>query len=411
MWKDKKIIPWLIVGLLFIVTALSFLDRQVLSISIIKIKQDIAISDNDYGWITSGFIAGYAIMFTLGGIFIDKFGTKFGLALSLGIWTIGSALHSIATTVTQFTIFRFILGVGEGACFPGAIKSVVEWIPERKRSLATGIAIGGSAIGAVVAPLLCIFLLDKIGWRLVFLVSPAISICWIILWLIFNQKKYSKYKIYSSDSIKKSGTKYSFSEILKNKKAWVFISMRTLFDPIFYFLMFWIPKYMHDSRGLPLDIIGKLFWIPFLVLGLSNILGGYISDKIFVKTNNLNLSRKLVMGVAAVLTLSVIFIQFVDSAYVVIALISLFFFAHGFWITNYSTSIGDVFGSKAVSTVTGLTGTFGAIVAFGINRLIGYVVTNFSYSPLWIWAGVMYPLAFIIFIIFIPKLTENSNKI
>ncbi|MFZ4549714.1 MAG: MFS transporter, partial [Bacteroidales bacterium] len=86
MKSTTKIIPWLVVALLFIVTALSFLDRQVLSMSILKIKEDIAISDTDYSWITGGFIAGYAVMFTLGGVFIDKFGSKLGLALSLGIW-------------------------------------------------------------------------------------------------------------------------------------------------------------------------------------------------------------------------------------------------------------------------------------------------------------------------------------
>ena len=166
---------------------------------------------------------------------------------------------------------------------------------------------------------------------------------------------------------------------------------------------------MGESRGLSTELIGKLFWIPFLVLGLSNVLGGYISDKIYIKTGSLNKARKWVMTVAAILTLSVLFIQFVGSAYVVIALISVFFFAHGLWITNYSTAIGDVFGSKTTSTIIGLTGTFGAVAAFGINRLIGYVVTNYSYDPLWIWAGLMYPLALVIFLVFLPKIKRSGT--
>lgn len=405
--SPKIYIPWLVVALLFVVTALSFLDRQVLSMSILKIKEDIAISDSDYSWITGGFIAGYAIMFTLGGVFIDKFGSKLGLALSLAIWTIASGLHSVATTVSAFILFRFILGIGEGACFPGVIKAVMEWIPVQKRSLATGIAIGGSAIGAVVAPLLCLTMLDTVGWRMLFLVSPVISFVWIGVWLYLNNKKNSQYRVpVESVASDKPQEKYSFSQVLRNKNAWVFISMRMLFDPIFYFLMFWIPKFMSESRGISLDLIGKLFWIPFLILGLSNILGGYLSDKLYVKTGNLNFARKILMAVAALLTFSVLFVQYVDSAYAVIALISLFFFAHGLWITNYSTAVGDVFGSKATSTMFGLTGTFGALSAFGINRGIGYVVTNYSYDPLWIWAGLMYPVAFILFMIFMPKLKK-----
>jgi len=114
------------------------------------------------------------------------------------------------------------------------------------------------------------------------------------------------------------------------------------------------------------------------------------------------------MGIAALLTLSVLFVPVIDSAYAVIALISLFFFAHGIWITNYSTAVGDIFGMKATSTMIGLTGTFGAISAFFVNRGIAFVVTNYSYDPLWIWAGLMYPLAFVILLIFIPKIRKNE---
>ncbi|MEI6751782.1 MAG: MFS transporter [Paludibacter sp.] len=412
--SDKSTIPWLVVGLLFIVTALSFMDRQVLSMSILRIKQDIPISNTDYSWITNGFIAGYALMFTLGGVFIDKFGSKLGLALSLGIWTVASGLHSIATSVPQLIFFRFILGIGEGACFPGVIKAVIEWIPLKKRSLATGIGIGGSAIGAVIAPLLCLSMLDSVGWRKLFLVSPVISFVWIGCWLFLNNTKNSKYKLkvvepetesYNSDKIKK----YSFLDVLKSKNAWIFITMRAMLDPIFYFLMFWIPKFMHESRGISLELIGKLFWIPFLALGLSNILGGYVSDKIFKKTNNLNIARKLPMIVAAVITMSVLFVPNIESAYGVIALITLFLFAHGLWITNYSTAIGDVFGNKATSTVVGLTGTFGALAGFLATGVIGYVVTNYSYNPLWLWAGLMYPFAFGLFSILMPKITKFES--
>lgn len=407
--KKETYIPWIVVGMLFIVTALSFLDRQILSMSIIKIKEDIPISDSDYSWITNGFIAGYALMFTLGGIFIDKFGTKLGLALSLAIWTVASGLHSIATTVTAFVIFRFILGVGEGACFPGVIKGVIEWIPVQKRSLATGIAIGGSAIGAVIAPLMVVLLLDSIGWRSLFLVTPVISTIWIAFWLFFNNKKNSTYKIQQDPESKgRQIEKYSLKTVLKNKSAWTFILMRILFDPIFYFLMFWIPKFMSESRNISLDMIGKLFWIPFLVLGISNILGGYLSDKLFVKTQSIDRARKILMGIAALLTLSVLFVPGIDSAYAVIALISLFFFAHGIWITNYSTAVGDIFGVNATSTMIGLTGTFGAISAFFVNRGIAFVVTHYSYDPLWIWAGLMYPLAFIVLLIFIPRIRKNE---
>jgi ACS family hexuronate transporter-like MFS transporter len=249
---------------------------------------------------------------------------------------------------------------------------------------------------------------------MVFLATAALGVPWLVFWLYFNNKKHSELKVIPNFNTKQkiaypASDKYSFSAVLRSKNAWIFIGMRMLFDPIFYFLMFWIPKFMSESRGISIDVIGKLFWIPFLVLGLSNILGGYLSDKIFKKTSSINIARKSLMAIAAVLTLSVLFIQQVDAAYSVIALISVFFFAHGLWITNYSTAIGDVFGSKAASTMFGLTGTFGALTAFFVNRGIGWVVENHSYDPLWIWAGLMYPLAFVLLMVFMPKIKKAER--
>ena len=118
----------------------------------------------------------------------------------------------------------------------------------------------------------------------------------------------------------------------------------------------------------------------------------------------MNFSRKLIMGIAAVLTLSAILIKYVGSVELVIILLSTVFFAHGFWITNYITSISDIFGNTTTSTIVGLSGSAGAISALIINPLIGVIITKFSYDPLWIYAGSMYLVAFIAFVIFIPKI-------
>jgi ACS family hexuronate transporter-like MFS transporter len=146
----------LITGLLLLATALSFMDRQVLSISIIKIKDELSVTDTEYGFINAGFLISYAVMFTLGGVLIDRFGSRRGLAFSVGFWSLATALHGLSASAFHFGFFRFLLGVGEGGCFPGAVKAVTEWISPKRRAVANGIAIGGSAIGAVVAAPLCV---------------------------------------------------------------------------------------------------------------------------------------------------------------------------------------------------------------------------------------------------------------
>jgi ACS family hexuronate transporter-like MFS transporter len=198
--------------------------------------------------------------------------------------------------------------------------------------------------------------------------------------------------------------KVDFSKLFKIKEVWVFISMRFLLDPILYFYMFWIPKYLNETRSVNIEQIGKLFWIPFLAMGVSNMLGGWISDALFSKTNNLNLARKIIMGAAALFMFPVLFTKFISSPELVILIMCIAFFAHGLWITNYITSIGDIFGRTVTSTVVGLSGTAGAISAFVINPVIGLIITKFSYNPMWIYAGTMYLVAFIGFVIFIPKI-------
>ncbi|WP_420148446.1 MFS transporter [Spirosoma sp.] len=394
---------WLIVFLLFIATGLSFLDRQVLSIAIIKIQQEFNISDVQYGLINTSFLISYAIMFTLGGWLIDRVGGKIGLALSVGLWSIANSLHAVMTSFSQLLTFRFLLGVGEGGCFPGAAWTVYRWFDKEERALANGIAIGGSAIGAVVAPPLTIWLSANYGWRGGFLIPGLIGIAWVIIWLLTPWKKEN---LFVAETAKKETI--PFLVLLKQRATWVFIIIRFLLDPVFYFMMFWIPKYLSSVRNVSFEAIGQLFWIPFLALGIANVVGGWFSGQLIARNYSVNKARKTVMGIAAVLTLAAPAIEWVPSVNVAVGLMAVFMFAHGFWITNYITSISDMFGQKATSTVVGLSGTAGAVSGLLLNPLMGVVIEQYSYRPLWIASGLLYPLAFLILILLIPRIKPLS---
>ncbi|KAA8484720.1 ACS family hexuronate transporter-like MFS transporter [Arcticibacter tournemirensis] len=401
-------VRWIILGLVFIATGLNFLDRQILSITIIKIQKEFKLSDVQYGMINTSFLVSYALMFTIGGRLTDRFGAKLGLAFSVGLWSIASGLHGFMNNFFQLILFRFLLGVGEGGCFPAAAKTVNELFERKERGLANGIAIGGSAMGAVLAPPLVIWISNDMGWRWSFIIPGVIGIVWFVVWVLIPWKK----KVANTEIVaaEMKGKTVPFLKILGNRNAIVFLILRFLLDPVFYFIMFWIPKYLNEQRNVSFDEVGRLLWIPFLALGLSNMLGGYFSDKLIKRNFTVNTARKTVMGVAAFLTLGAMFIQGVSSVAWAIALMSLLMFAHGFWITNYITAISDVFGNNATSTVVGLTGTAGAIAGIIVNPLIGLVVQNFSYDPLWILCGLMYPLAFIILVVFIPQIKPLFQK-
>ncbi len=399
-----KTLRWFIVFMLFVATGLSFLDRQVLSIAIIKIQEEFNITDVQYGLVNTSFLISYALMFTLGGWLIDRVGGKTGLAISVGLWSVANSLHAVMNSFSQLLTFRFFLGMGEGGCFPGAAWTVYRWFDKKERALANGIAIGGSAIGAVVAPPLTIWLSGNYGWRGGFLIPGLIGIIWVIVWLLVPWKKENMASVIASEEPRSEPV--PFLNLVKLRPTWVFILIRFLLDPVFYFMMFWIPKYLSSVRNVSFEAIGNLFWMPFLALGIANILGGWLSGQLIERRFSVNKARKTIMGLAALLTLAAPAIEWVSTVNGAIALMAVFMFAHGFWITNYITAISDMFGQQATSTVVGLSGTAGAVAGLLLNPLMGVVIQQYSYRPLWIASGLLYPLAFILFILLIPSIKE-----
>lgn len=398
----SKHISKIILLLLFAATGLSFLDRQVLSMTVIKIQSEFGFSNVQYGFVNTAFLISYALMFTIGGRLIDSIGSKKGMAIAVLIWSVANTLHGIMTGFYQLLAFRFLLGAGEGGCFPGAAKAVYTWFSEKKRALANGIAIGGSAIGAVIAPPLTTAISSWFGWRWSFVIPGLLGMAWVIIWLSIRWNKEDKKETPPAGMLLQKSN--SFFSILKSREAGIFILIRFMLDPVVYFIMFWAPKYLNEQRQIPFEKIGSLFWIPFLGLGISNILGGWLSDKLVKKGLGVDRSRKTIMGIAAFLTLAAPFITRVSSVEMAVVLMTLVLFAHGFWITNYITAIADTFGAHGTSTVVGLSGTAGAISGLVVNPLIGLIVQQHSYNPVWMVLGFMYPLAFIIFIIFIPRI-------
>jgi ACS family hexuronate transporter-like MFS transporter len=386
---------------------------------------------------------------------MDILGTRLGMALSVGLWTLASALHAVAQNAFQLGVFRFVLGVGEGGCFPGVVKGATDWFPKHQRALAIGIAIGGAAVGAVVAPPLTVWLADlkdlssnnlsayvtivlqhqplaavscssyflmaPTGWRVPFLVTGLIGAIWVALWWIFYHaparspfltkeessliQQRPEGEGSARDEIESQAPPSSVLTLLSRLDVWGLSLMRFLFDPVFYFYMLWIPKYLAQERELSLAEIGRLTWIPFLALGISNILGGWVSDRLIVAGVSSSKARTLVMAAAALLTISSSTAAFAGSAAAAVAIMSLLMFAHGFWITNYVTVISETFDKNSVATVMGLAGMVGAVGGMLANTTIGWVADRYSFLPIWIASGCLYPLAWVVLLltVILPK--------
>lgn len=382
---------WWIAALLFFASALSFFDRQVLSVLAPRILEDLRMSNIEYSHAVSAFTLAYSVMFTLGGRLVDHLGTRLGLGLTVAVWTVASLLHAAARSSLQLTAVRFLLGVGEGGCFPGAAKGILEWFPARERALAMGIATtGGSAIGALVAPPVIVWIASEAGWRGAFVVTGVMGFIWAVIWFLFYRLPAESVAETTQDALRHAPLPWGV--LLGRKPVWGFALTRFLLDPVFYFYMFWIPQYLHQERGASLEDIGRLAWIPFLMLGLSSPVGGAVSDILVRRGWPAIRARKIVMAAAAFLTpVSIATLAAPDLVWALL-LMSVLMFAHGFWMTNYMTLLSDLFPASSVGTVVGITGTFGGIGGFLSSLLIGRIVEAYSFAPVFIVCGVLYPI-------------------
>jgi ACS family hexuronate transporter-like MFS transporter len=417
---------WWIALLLFTATGLSFFDRQVLSILAPVVVRDLHLDDIDYSRVLSVFIFSYTVMFTAGGRIIDRLGVRAGLAVSVGVWTLASLLHGAVRNVYELGFCRFLLGVGEGGCFPGATRGALEWFPEKERAAAVGFANGGSAFGALVAPPLTVWISLRWGWRGAFLATGIMGVLWLAAWLgFFRLPRESRFVTReeleyitegcSANSVAEGNAAAQrpaappailvpWSELLRRKEVWGLMITRFLLDPVFYFYMFWIPQYLAESRHIPLVVIGNLTWIPFLTLGLANVLGGWVSDRLVAAGWSINTARKTLLGLGAFLTPFSILCISVPGAGLAIALMSVLMLAHGFWIANYMTAIGDLFPTRTVGTVVGLSGSAGGVGGILSSLIVGVLAQHGAYSPLFVACGVLYPVGFSIILLTIKEI-------
>jgi ACS family hexuronate transporter-like MFS transporter len=396
--------------LLFVASALSFFDRQVLSVLAPQILKDLRLSNVEYAEAISAFTLAYSVMFTVGGRLIDKLGTRLGLGLSVAFWTAASLLHALVQSGGQLTACRFLLGAGEGGCFPGAAKGILEWFPKRERGLAMGIATtGGSAFGAVMAPPLIVAASQVAGWRGAFVITGLIGVVWVVVWWWLSGRPEESRFVNSGERAliaserdgdgAGAGAAWPLRALLGRRDVWGFVVTRFLLDPVFYFYMFWIPQYLHRERGASLEEIGRLSWIPFLCLGVASMLGGSVSDALVRRGWAEVRTRQTIMGCAALLTPVSILALYAPNSLWAVTLLGVLMFAHGFWMTNYMTLIGDLFPAGTVATVVGLTGTAGGLGGFLSSLAIGRVVEAASFGPVFVVCGVLYPVGLAIILL------------
>jgi len=417
MTRTIKHLRWYIAGLLCLASALNYLDRQTLSVLIGTIKEELNLTNASYGAINAWFLVSYGVMYAVSGRIIDYIGTRRGFMLFVSGWSVANMLHVFASTVGQFSFYRFLLGIFEPGSFTGGVRAVSEWFPMRDRALAIGIFNAGTAFGSMAAAPIVSFIAVKWGWQSAFLVTGALGFVWVMAWwFLFRHPR--EHPLLSEDErrlILEERTQDADSErpvpllrLLRMREAWGCMLVRALTDPISYFLLFWIPLYFQKRHGFELKQIGMFVWIPFAVAALGNVVGGAIPRYLISRGWVLDKARKSTMGL-----MTCLMVLFCASATQVthpalaMGIVASMMFCHGAW--GNITLPAEVFPKGAVGTITGFGGTLGSLMGALSQLYIGKVVDAYGFTPVFVACGGLYPLALMLVFVLIGRLGIVRN--
>lgn len=402
---------WRICALLFFATTINYIDRQVLGILAPQLQEDLGWTEIQYGYIVTAFQFAYALGFLVMGNIMDRFGTKKGFSFAIVLWSLAAMLHAAARSAIGFGFARFGLGIGEAGNFPAAIKTVSEWFPSKERSLAIGIFNSGANIGAILAPLTVPFIALQFGWEWAFIITGALGFIWLIFWLRTYKRPGEHPKLTSSELayIQSDGQekerKVSWVELFPHRQTWAFALAKFITDPVWWFYLYWLPKYLNTTHGLTLDKIGLPLIAIYVFSDLGSIGGGWLSSFLMRKGWSVNLARKTTMLICALAVTPIFFASQTSDLWVAVGLISLATAAHQGWSANLFTLASDMFPKQAVGSVVGIGGMAGAIGGMIVSTAAGYLLTaTGNYMALFIIASGSYLVALFLIQFLAPKL-------
>jgi ACS family hexuronate transporter-like MFS transporter len=373
---------WRMISLAFLATMINYLDRQTLSVAAPFLQEHFHISDEAYGWVVSAFLGTYTIMNGASGPLIDRVGTKIGYALCVAWWSAAAALHALTTGALSLGVFRGLLGIGEAGNWPAAVKVVAEWFPEKERALAAGVFNSGSAVGAIVAPPLVAYLIANFGWQAAFLFIGLTGGLWLIAWWFI----YYTPKQADGAAAEKPIPVLS---LITTRMVIAFTISKVFLDPVWYFYIFWFPKYLKTVRHFDLAGIGRYAWIPFMVAGFGNIFGGWMSSALLRRGRSVTVARKATITFFAALMTSAIPAVLAPEAWMSIAFVSIAMMGYTGALANMLSIPADVFPKSAVGSVYGLASMGSGAGGVLFTSITGWVVQHYSYTPAFFGFGVL----------------------
>jgi ACS family hexuronate transporter-like MFS transporter len=409
---------WTICALLFAATTINYMDRQILGILAPVLEREIGWTEVEYSHIVTAFQAAYALGLLFFGRLIDRIGIRRGYAFSVALWSLAAAAHGLARTVLGFGLARFSLGLGEAGNFPAAVKAVAEWFPRQERALANGIFNSGANVGAVLAPLVIPWLTIRYGWSAAFVVLGASGFLWLLFWYwLYHSPSQSshlseaEHAYINQDPVEPAGAKISWNQLLVCRQTWAFMVGYAFTAPIWWFYLYWLPKFLHKSYGLELSQLGLPLVVIYTMTCLGSVGGGWLSSTLLGRRWSLNTSRKTAMLVCALCVTPISLASWASHLWLATLLIGLAAAAHQGWAANLFALASDLFPKQAVASVVGIGGMAGSLTAMAFSQAVGRILERYgSYWILFLIAASAYLAALGIIQLLVPGMKPAPLK-
>lgn len=392
---------WFLIALLFLIALVNYFDRQSLSVVAPRFQAALHLSDEGYGHVVSLFLLASAFSYAVAGFITDWLGTRLTMAVFVGWWSAAEAATAIVHSAVQLAAARFCLGLGEPGLWVAAPKAVGEVLPKKDHALAVGIYTLGSTVGAVIALPAIAALVAHLPWKSVFLIDGCAGLLCVPVWLMAYPSRKDRSLSNSPQSIPASTTPRksaitSLKEVLVHSRTWKFMIARGLTDPVWYFYLFWFPKYMLSARGLTLAQTARMGWLVYLAAGAGTLLGGALAGWFIRRGIEPSLAYRRTMLLCALLIPLSPLAGLVPSTLVAVIIASVIALAHMGWLVTLSSAIIDLYPPSQLGTAFGLIAAgsgFGGMVS---TEIVGYVVMHHGYLPLFFLMMALHPIALLL---------------
>ena len=368
---------------------INYIDRGNLSIAAPHIKDELGLSYSQLGILFSSFFWTYAVFQIVSGWLVDRFPVNWVLALGILLWSAATFGTGLVSGFRMLLAMRLILGIGESVAYPSYSKIISRRFSEVQRGRANSIISAGQASGPAVGTLLGGLLIAHVGWRLFFVAFGVASSLWLLPWLKYLRRpeptgesnptpSSGSAKIVLTQSLEGPSREYAVSatilQILRQRSAWGTFAGLFAYNYLWYFFITWLPIYLERERHFSVRAMSVVTSLAFLLLAISALVSGWLSDKWIAAGATPTRVRKTFTGAGPVIASSIVLVGIVASHSVAVAILILACIGLGMCTSNLWAVTQTLAGPATSGKWTGLQNFTGNLAGWIAPTLIGLIV-------------------------------------